>query len=160
MPVDNRYHLFASHSSADREATPRRCHLRKFITEIESLVARKLGLGKVESLIFVDERGIECGDEWRAVLSEAVRTSRALVCFVSPNYLQSDWCGKELQVFLDRQSGMQTKDATKKTTWIFPILWEQLYTSEVLPERLAALQLRTPDGTSKRLKNFAGFLCS
>jgi len=44
MPVDNRHHLFASHSSADREATPGRCHLRKFISEIELLVARKLGL--------------------------------------------------------------------------------------------------------------------
>jgi len=103
MPVDNRHHLFASHSSADREATPGRCHLRKFISEIELLVARKLGLGKVDNLIFVDERCIECGDKWGTVLSDAARTSRALMCFVSPNYLQSEWCGKELQVFLDRR---------------------------------------------------------
>ncbi len=123
--------------------------LAKFITEIESLVARKLGLGRVESLIFVDERGIECGDEWRTVLSDAARTSRALVCFVSPNYLQSDWCGKELQVFLDRQSRMQTNGASENITWIFPILWEQFYTPAVLPERLSALQLRTPDGSGQ-----------
>lgn len=145
MPVDNRYHLFVSHSSTDREVSRVRCHLRKFIAEIESLLARKLGLGKVDRLCFIDERCIECGDEWRPALSDAARTARALVCFVSPNYLQSEWCGKELQVFLDRQSRMQTNSSSQKKTWIFPILWESFSASTPLPERLSAFQLCTPD---------------
>jgi FxsC-like protein len=72
---------------------------------------------------FFDQAGIETGDIWDETLAIALRTSRVLVCLYSRGYFESEYCGKEFQVF---QSRVRDYSITRKATHlplIIPVLW-------------------------------------
>src|SRR5690242_7911316 len=46
---------------------------------------------------------IERGKEWEKELKEALPASSVLVPIYSPNYFKSVWCGKEWEVFWQRE---------------------------------------------------------
>jgi FxsC-like protein len=93
---------------------------------------------------FFDGDTIQLGEPWKASLSNALCTSRLLVCLISPAYSNSDYCGREFQVFLERQEpfirslksrGMPF-DPTPRT--IFPVLWGP--PRDEFPDAIKALQ--------------------
>jgi hypothetical protein len=49
-----------------------------------------------------DRHGLEPGDEWRAALRDAIKTSRCVVCLWSPEYFFSQWCTIEWRSFIER----------------------------------------------------------
>ena len=67
---------------------------------------------------FVAWDSIRTGNLWDPKLREGLRTCRVLVPVFSPNYLASEYCGKEFQVCLDRQN-----TAGGSNTAIFPVIW-------------------------------------
>jgi FxsC-like protein len=74
---------------------------------------------------FYDQARIETGDKWDETLAKALRTSRVLVCLYSRGYFESEYCGKEFQVF---QSRVRDYSITRNATHlplIIPVLWHR-----------------------------------
>ena len=53
--------------------------------------------------IWRDERSLRGNDLLTAAISEGVTTSLVLIPIVSPRYVQSDWCRRELEAFANRK---------------------------------------------------------
>jgi hypothetical protein len=73
---------------------------------------------------FVDRTDLQPGQEWPDELAEALRTAHALVCLYSPAYFQSEYCGKEMQVFLERRRKYIEVNGGKKPANIIPVVWQ------------------------------------
>jgi hypothetical protein len=52
--------------------------------------------------IFQDNVSIKIGEDWRQAINDANRSAVILLAFVSPAYLRSEWCRREMTDFLDR----------------------------------------------------------
>ncbi|MCY2962839.1 MAG: toll/interleukin-1 receptor domain-containing protein [Planctomycetota bacterium] len=130
------YSVFTSYARRDAAGKP----FSKFIAELKDRVQRKTGRD-LASVCFVDGTGIKIGDDWTATLAEGVCTAEVIVCLMSPNYLNSVWCGRELSVFRQRiQEMRKTLPATTRLpAFIFPIVWEVL-PGRSLPKVLASFQ--------------------
>jgi len=78
---------------------------------------------------FFDGDAIKLGDPWKQDLATALGTSRVLVGLCSPAYSNSEYCGKEFQIFLERQEAyIRSAERAEKVVdpalrVIFPILW-------------------------------------
>jgi hypothetical protein len=84
-------------------------------------VRRKLDERRNDSVRFWDTQDIDVGDVWPERLINALRVSRLCLCLLSPGYFNSEYCGKEFQVFKVRHSINKPPGAARA---IFPILWE------------------------------------
>ncbi len=130
------YSVFTSYARRDAAGKP----FAKFVAELKDRVQRKTGRD-LASVCFVDGTGIKIGDDWTAVLAEGVCTAEVIVCLMSPNYLNSVWCGRELSVFRQRIREMKRTlpGTTRLPAFIFPILWEVM-PGRSLPKVLASIQ--------------------
>ena len=144
MQMDNLL-VFASHSSDDRRESGNRNSLEKFIAQVESVVRTKLGLPSEQDIVFLDARNIEVGDAWEDKLLQAVSRARSILCLLSPNYLRSDWCGRELQVFLKRIEQLREQPDSDFQSFIFPVFWEGQHPPYDLPEVICRFQFRLTD---------------
>jgi hypothetical protein len=54
--------------------------------------------------VFVDESGIEIGEDWRARINDALATCRVAVVLIDDAALQSEWVQKEVSVLLWRSA--------------------------------------------------------
>ena len=89
MPDEHRYCVFVSHASGDRLALTGK-YLLRFIKEVESRLNSVDPRQGDSRRLFLDRRDIEFGDAWETALQQAVCSSRALLCLVSPRYLISE----------------------------------------------------------------------
>jgi FxsC-like protein len=80
---------------------------------------------KIEDIGFIDDQGIEGGTQWTAELAEALQSSRVLVCLYSRSYFNSQWCGKEFQVFLRRVRALASQQGGAWPPLILPVLWDR-----------------------------------
>lgn len=137
--------MFVSHASGDRLALTGK-YLLRFIKEVESRLNSVDPRQGDSRRLFLDRRDIEFGDAWETALQQAVCCSRALLCLVSPRYLISEWCGKELQVFLHRRDDAN-RDGTSPeiVNWIFPLIWDFGPRTRSLPRVLSQFQYRPPE---------------
>jgi hypothetical protein len=87
---------------------------------------------------FVDRNNILAGQEWPEELAEALRTAQTMVCLYSPSYFLSEYCGKEMQVFLDRR---RKASAGKKPANIIPVLWQPV--PRRIPKTLPDIQFKS-----------------
>lgn len=159
VPEKHRYHVFVSHSSHDRLAFGKKV-FGKFIEEFRQPLEALLGVVSGKSAVFVDEREIEWGDEWHESLQDAVCRTRSLICLVSPQYLNSEWCGREYQVFLSRKQASGSKDEGTAPSWIFPILWEALPGKRKLPAVISRFQYRLPEAPEDLEQRGLRYYCS
>ncbi|HKU73553.1 MAG TPA: FxsC protein [Pyrinomonadaceae bacterium] len=85
-----------------------------------------------EAVGFFDQRGIEQGEEWEPSLAIALQESKVLVCAYSTKYFESEYCGKEWQVFkLRRDEYRRLKEEAGEPNValpavIKPVLWMEL----------------------------------
>jgi hypothetical protein len=91
---------------------------------IERLNQRVMQLTGRQTPGFVDGTSIQPGQEWPDDIAEALRTAETMVCLYSPAYFLSDYCGKEMQVLLDRRREYIDTYAGKKPANIIPVLWQ------------------------------------
>ncbi|MFD0894702.1 toll/interleukin-1 receptor domain-containing protein [Luteolibacter ambystomatis] len=129
------YAIFTSYSTVDGQAL-KGAPFQKFCRTLKDLVTVKTDAART-NWSFVDQYGIKNGDDWKDVLVEAVRTSEVLVCLISPRYLGSVWCGRELEVFV-RRMGKRAEELPPPAAnnFIFPIWWEKPRDRETLPKKL------------------------
>jgi FxsC-like protein len=112
------YLCFFSYARNNRNAD-----LDRFVSDLQDRVLLQKYFPENEVLFF-DGEGIEAGAPWKDELSKALQTSRVLLPICSPDYINSDYCGKEFQVFLERYQSyvLQTNPATTPKL-IIPVLW-------------------------------------
>lgn len=96
----------------------------------------ELELGR-EPKVFLDERDIEAGATWPAVLGGALGNSRTLVALWTRTYFHSEWCTRELSVMLARERGERFRTPQRPGGLIFPVV---LHDCAQLPTRLVPLQ--------------------
>ena len=63
----------------------------------------KQELNQLEVSVFFDTEEIHSGARWQTKLSEALRTSKVMICVWSPLYFQSQWCVSEWKTFAARE---------------------------------------------------------
>jgi FxsC-like protein len=112
------YECFFSYAREDRNR-----RLDRFVEDLR----KKLGLRKrllPDEAVFFDGASIDAGAPWRQHLSTALRTSRVFLAVCTPNYVNSDYCGKEFQAFLERYQAYEKQAAVEKPpNLIIPVLW-------------------------------------
>ena len=92
---------------------------------------------------FVDQTDIQPGQEWPDELAEALRTARTLVCLYSPAYFQTEYCGKEMQVFLERRRKYIDDNAGMKPANIIPVVWQPV--PYRIPKTLPDIEYKNPN---------------
>lgn len=132
------YAVFTSYACLDAKANTRA--FRKFVNEVRSEVQVKTGRPP-DLISFVDGDSIKLGDEWEQVLAESVAQSEVAICLISPNYLNSLWCGRELEVFERRieKWKQQAANAGRSARFVFPVIWERM-PDRKLPATLSKYQ--------------------
>ena len=136
--------------------------IEKFFSDFSNEVRMRLGLSQSEGVGFLDNKGIEIGEQWDVALAQALENSRVLVALYSPAYFKSEHCGKEFQYFSDRM--MAAGRTNVGVTNILPIIWIPVPRG-TLPEAANRIQLVSPEGglrrlmrSSNRLNKYAEFL--
>lgn len=115
----------------------------RFVKDLVARVQEKCGRTAGDCRFFFDEEEIRIGSQWRIELATAVRTSEVMICLISPLYLESEWCGQELTVFVRRTEDWTRKPKRRLTapSFVLPIIWEPS-TTRPLPSCLADLQTK------------------
>jgi len=67
-----------------------------------------------------------------------LRTSKVFVALISPTYIASDYCGKELTIFRERVTRYAEREPKGASTLIIPLMWTRPI--DKLPQRLEELQ--------------------
>jgi hypothetical protein len=136
--------LSYAHADAEIDGPPRQVDV-PFKTFVERLNQRVKSL--TGSLGFIDHTDIRAGQDWPDELAEALRTSQTMVCMYSPSYFQSEHCGRELQVFLDRRRNYIRVNAGKKPANIIPVIWHPV--PRRIPKSLPKIEYQALDGDSQ-----------
>jgi FxsC-like protein len=109
--------------------------LKGFSSDLSEAVARRLRIAPPAG--FLDENDILVGMDWSDRLGEALRKSLVLVCLISKEYLKSENCGRELEVFLKRRA-LLPADANAEV--ILPVFWESPAVAAQFPSSLSSFQ--------------------
>jgi TIR domain len=82
-------------------------------------------LGSKDEVTFFAPSTLELADEWRPRLLKALQQSKVIICFCSPHYFASTYCGRELSVFQNRRDAWLKSEGhgAHRARVIFPVLW-------------------------------------
>lgn len=120
--MDDKYWFFVSYARSDTGEGD--TLIEEFYNDLALAVRREKGLLKtpLNEVAFFDRSNIEPGDLWSPKLTEALQTSRVMLCLFSPNYFQSDYCGKEFYLFR-RRVDEHFKQKSILAPNLIPIIW-------------------------------------
>jgi FxsC-like protein len=130
------YWFFLSYARADGNA-----YLEQFYADLAREVSTRAGLGHrpPEQVGFRDTATINAGDHWPEEVAAGLQYSRVLIALQSPNFFNSEYCGREWEIFRRRQDLQQRQSASSEPApVIIPVLWNPLRTS--LPDAVANVQ--------------------
>jgi len=118
-------------------------HFEAFISRLNQRVTHLTGKPGI-----VDTTNILAGQDWPDELADALRTAHTLVCLYSPSYFESEYCGKEMQVFLNRRRNYIHENGGKKPANIIPVLWHSV--PRRIPKTLPKIQYQATKLNSDR----------
>ncbi|HEY0151400.1 MAG TPA: toll/interleukin-1 receptor domain-containing protein [Longimicrobium sp.] len=130
------YHVFTSYAQRDRDK-----HLDRFIAEFSEELRSARGAPDATRMAFFDRIGVKAGDRWSQTITDELSAADVLLCLMSPTYFTREWCGRELEVFLQRAVRLPAADAR----FIFPVWWRLPTAPRSLPSRLVAHHHRDAD---------------
>ncbi|WP_081891662.1 toll/interleukin-1 receptor domain-containing protein [Verrucomicrobium sp. BvORR106] len=138
------HRVFTSYAVLDRST-----QMEKFMKLFHEVLRTKVGAyeaEEIEKLVFFDFRGIRPGNVWTQALADEAGEAELLVCLVSPTYLNSPWCGQELEVFHQRHTQWESSNPGRagQATFVFPVWWER-DPFRPLPDKLSKFQAVTFD---------------
>jgi hypothetical protein len=112
--------FFTSYAHRNRED-----YLDRFISDLSRHVMAHLDKEQAQDIAFFDAEKIEDGEYFRKKLAAEITTCKALVAICTPAFLASQFCGKELRVFLERiRRWEQTSPAADQARRpLFPVMW-------------------------------------
>jgi len=112
--------IFLSHSSKDNEIVTR------FAFQLN-----RLGID-----VWLDDWELEVGDHLNKRIKEAIQKSRYLVVAITPAFLKSDWCKKELKDAMAKEKLFQKKV-------VLPLIFKKVKMPELLKEERIYLDFGT-----------------
>jgi FxsC-like protein len=115
-PAEVDVYFFLSYARSDDDA-----YVARFYRDLCSEVRVRAGLPSAQEVGFLDTESIEIGARWSARLVTALSTSRTFVALCSPRYFVSEPCGREWQIFSDRQR--QREQPAGQPSTIIPVVW-------------------------------------
>src|SRR4051794_348541 len=118
-----------------------------FYEALVNAVAQKAGIQsqiKPEKIGFFD-KSMEIGTHWHNGISEALASCRTLVCLISRSYIESEYCGKEFQIFTARLESF----STQQSPLILPIAWDSFAWFRDPPPEVLSKILIPADGYGK-----------
>ena len=89
--------IFISASHIDNQ--PLVTDSRGWVETLHGVLAQQLQTRLGRSLSIWRDSALQAGDGWLEATNAALHQSAVLVCILSPAYLQSKWCQRELQAF-------------------------------------------------------------
>jgi hypothetical protein len=110
-------------------------------------IRQRLGLNAEASAGFFDTTSIQLSVDFENSIIEALLTCRALVCMYSPAYFASEYCGKEVEIFLTRLE-KYVLALSAGTNWpplVMPVLLYPPYELPAIPPVLAGIQYTDDD---------------
>ncbi len=145
------------------------------LTELRMALKRELmqQLGR-DVALFQDVAAIPWGSEWELEIKRAIDRSSFFIPIITPRFIQSTECAKEMWLFVERQKAIRaTYPDLPQDSLIFPILYVDIEGIEPIdPEVFAEIkkrqfldftEFRFDDITSGKVKrwiaNIAGELC-
>jgi hypothetical protein len=129
MPFD--HDVFVSYARAD-DAMPFGSDAEfGLVTTLAANINRGIGIGKKQ--IFIDHN-LMPGDAFNDDLKRKVERSAVLVVLLSENYIKSEWCGQELQHFIDSHG-----DDPRKPRDVFVVELAPFETLRPLPSTIETL---------------------
>jgi len=143
------YEFFLSYARANNDE-----FLRQFFADLSEAVRLKKGFPQGKAVGFFDQQGLELGLDWDPTLAEALQNSRILVCLYSPAYFNSEYCGREWQVFNQRAELYATSKQSpgglkpESPPVIKPVIWIPLRLEMRVPEAVSRVQYTTGDPQS------------
>jgi TonB family protein len=114
------------------------------LSTLRSLLIHELQqqYGREQIKLFQDASTIPHGSDWEKEIQKAINASVFFVPIVTPNFIQSEWCAREVELFMAREQELfSLHHALRDRSRIFPILFIDI--EDVEPENpgaLAALQ--------------------
>ena len=109
--------------------------------------------GKNDLEVFFDRTSIKWGDAWRDCIAEGLTDSAILILFLTPNYLSSSECRKEVEDFLTPAG---------RERWLLPIHYIEVSDLHVRDDPVSRkvrskqledwLELRTVDRKSRKVR--------
>jgi len=80
--------------------------------------------GRESIMLFQDVAAIVPGGEWEAEIRNALNRSTFFIPIITPNFVESEWCMREVQLFLKREAELNTQypDLAGRRR-IFPIVY-------------------------------------
>lgn len=127
------YWFFVSYAREDSDP-----YLDTFYKDLRREVLLKKNIPERE-LSFFDTQAIPIGAAWKEDLKTALRTSRIMISLCSPTYISREYCGKEFQVFRERQDQHFRSQGLKTLpNVILPVLWSA--PNKVFPEVIKEMQ--------------------
>lgn len=113
------FQFFFSHANLDWDTDK---YLRTFFTDLKAEVGRGYPPADVA---FRDKQNISLAEEWQPAMAAGLNTSRVLVCVITDNWFKSEFCGKEVEVFLRRRALFPQDTPRKQMSCIVPVFWEK-----------------------------------
>ena len=114
---------FWSYSTIDDRAAGG--HLSKLRVRLRD--ALQLNVGRPEVIIFQDVTAIPHGTEWEQEIQKALGKASFMIPIVTPGFMQSNWCCKEVSRFREREKELGRSDL------IFPFIY--IKTDDIDPNR-------------------------
>lgn len=142
------YEFFFSYTRGNNDD-----YLKQFFKNLSEEVRVRRGLPEKTVVGFFDQRDIELGAAWEQTISDALQNSKVLVSIYSPGYFQSEYCGKEWEVFMRRcrlHKDLRTQTGELGATLppsIKPSLWVPFSITN-LDEDVQALQYTRGDSNA------------
>jgi hypothetical protein len=140
------YSFFLSYATAD--ARNGKKAVEWFFETLNEELAIVHGAKKVGKGGFMAPCNIEPGENWsQDGLPKALNTTPVLVTLQSPSYFESEHCGREFEVFLQRRQQHVMLRRGDPPNCIIQVLWQPVYEA---PATLPDFQWKQLDGTPFR----------
>jgi FxsC-like protein len=97
--------------------------MAKFHADLSEHLRVLAGLKKNEEVGFFDATSLEGGDVWPPELYDKLATCGSLIALYSDSYFRSEYCGREVRVFLDRLAAYEKKYGRHARRALIPIKW-------------------------------------
>lgn len=105
-----------------------------FVPRLEAFL--RLQVGRDNSKIFVDNQ-IQSGARWADVLKHKVARSRVMICLISADYFQSDWCRREMALMMERENHLGITPQGDNYGLVIPL---RLGDGDMFPELVKRVQ--------------------
>lgn len=95
--------------------------MQKFFEKLANRIIALGGTAAQQPALFIDHKDIQSGAPWEQALGQALAESESFIFMISPAFVASQWCGKEVGIAHTRYSSTARHP---NGCYLFPILWE------------------------------------